>query len=114
MRNNLENTNMLSMFGDLGLFLCILLQSELVTFRFAYGRTFKPFISMILGLSSVSLSPKTNSMYLLRHHGSLKNPRNNPNHLKTSYDWKLDIGVFDKSGNLCPTHLEMSEDILTF
>ena len=44
----------------------ILLQFELITFRFAYGRTLKPLIVMMLGFSDVSLSPQTNIIYLLR------------------------------------------------
>ena len=50
----------------------ILLQFELVTFRFAYMRSLKPFISMISGLLDVSLSPKTIYCFLWRY----QNPHN--------------------------------------
>ena len=42
----------------------ILLQFELITCRFAYMRNLNPRISMILGFTDVSLSPKTNIIYL--------------------------------------------------
>ena len=48
----------------------------LITFRFAYGRTLKPLISMISGFSNVSLGPKTNIIYLLRDQDTLEKPRN--------------------------------------
>ena len=35
-----------------------MLQFALITFRFGYGRTLKPFMSMISGFSDVSMGPK--------------------------------------------------------
>ena len=54
----------------------ILLQFELMTFRFALGRTLKPLISMISGFSDASPSPKTNLIYLGRPQDPSNNPRN--------------------------------------
>ena len=42
----------------------ILLQFELIPFRFAYGRTPKPIISMISGFLNVSFLPKTIYFYV--------------------------------------------------
>ena len=44
----------------------VLLQFGLVTFRLAYWKDRKPFISLISGFSDMSLSFKTNIMYCLR------------------------------------------------
>ena len=44
----------------------VLLQFELITFRFHYWNTLKPIIFMISGFSDVSLSPKTIHFYLWR------------------------------------------------
>ena len=41
-------------------------QFEPMTFRFAYGRTLKPLTFMISGFLDVSMSPKTNMIYLWR------------------------------------------------
>ena len=54
----------------------ILLQFELLTFRFAYMRTLKLFISMIWGFSVVSLSPQTIYFYLWRHQDTPSNQEN--------------------------------------
>ena len=58
----------------------ILLQYGLVTFRFAYMRTLKPFSFMISAFLDMSLSPKTNIIYLWRPQDTLDNPRKIPNH----------------------------------
>ena len=53
----------------------ILLHFGLITFRFGYGRDRQPIISVISGFSDVSLSPKTNIIYLWRHQDTSNNPR---------------------------------------
>ena len=60
----------------------ILLRFELITFRFAYTRTRKSLISMISGLSDVSVSPKTNIIYPWSPQDTQHNPRKIPNNLK--------------------------------
>ena len=49
----------------------ILLQFELITFRFAHGRTLKPLIPMISEFLDVSLRPQTNYVFF----GDLKIPQ---------------------------------------
>ena len=56
------------------LHIIILLQFELVTFRFACGRTLKPLISMILGFSDVSLNPKA-IIFIVGPPDTSKNPK---------------------------------------
>ena len=45
----------------------ILRHLGLVTFRFHYWRIMKPLIRMIWGFSDVSMTPRTNIIYLRRH-----------------------------------------------
>ena len=56
----------------------ILLHFELISFRFAYGRGLKPLISMISGVWDVSLSPKTNMIYLWRPQDTFNNSGTTP------------------------------------
>ena len=51
------------------------LHSGQVTFRFQYGRDPKPLMFMISGFPDVSLSPKTNIIYFLRHQGTSNDSR---------------------------------------
>ena len=53
----------------------ILLLFGLVAFRFHSGRDRKPPMFMIWGFSDVSMTPKTNHVYLWRHQDTPKNPR---------------------------------------
>ena len=53
----------------------ILLHFGLVTFRFHYGRTPKPLMIMIFGFLDVSMTPKTNMIYLWRHQKISNNVR---------------------------------------
>ena len=62
----------------------ILLQFELISFRFVYMRTLKTLIPMISGLSNVTLSPKTYIIYVWRHQDTPNNPREIQKHVKTS------------------------------
>ena len=73
----------------------ILLQFELVTFRFRYGRNRKPAISMISRFSDVSLSPEANYFYLWRPRDASINPGKIPTRLKQILFWK--IATFRKS-----------------
>ena len=63
----------------------IMLQFEFVTLRFAYGRDRKPIISMISAFSDVSLSPKTNFIYLWRPQDTSNNSRKLPKHSKKMF-----------------------------
>ena len=53
----------------------ILLQFELITFRFGYMITLNILMFMISGLLDVSLSPNTNIIYLWRPLGTSNNSR---------------------------------------
>ena len=61
----------------------ILLRFGLKLFDLIIAKTKKPIISMICGFLDVSLSPKTNMIYLWRHQDTLTNPRNSQNIQKT-------------------------------
>ena len=58
----------------------ILLPLGLVNFRFHYDKTLKPIIFMISGFSNVSMTPKSNIIYLWRHTDIPNNSRKKPNH----------------------------------
>ena len=83
-----------------------------MTFRFAYGRTLKPLISMISGFPDVSLSPQTNIIQTRRPQDTLKNPINPQNNLKT-YEllYKLKMSELDISKLLEKTGAENDEDM---
>ena len=66
----------------------ILLHFELVTFRFAYGRTLNLLISLISGFFDVSLSPETNIVHFLRHQNTSNNSRQFPTHSSEYIFWK--------------------------
>ena len=71
----------------------------LVTFRFAYGKDRIPIMFMISGFLDVSLSPKTNIIYLLRPQGTSINSRKHFNEFKKSDVHKpqiLEMGDFEK------------------
>ena len=58
----------------------ILRQFELITFRFAHGRTLKPPIPMISGFLDVSLRPQTNYVFFGDPRIPQKVQKKNPNH----------------------------------
>ena len=78
----------------------ILLHLGIVTFRFAYGKDRKPIISMISAFLDVSLSPKTNIVYLLRHQDTQKNPRKFKNMFGKYYLWKSHVLEIANFGNV--------------
>ena len=67
----------------------ILLQFELISVRFAYGRTRKPLISMISGFSDVSLSPKTIYLHLLRD----QKPQNNSRKSNIIFEKRICLNI---------------------
>ena len=57
-----------------------LLHCGLVTFRFHHGRDRKPLMFETSGFLNVSMTPKTNIIYLWRHQMIPNNYRKSPNH----------------------------------
>ena len=55
------------------LHIIILVHFGLITFRFRFGKTMKPFMFMSWGFSDVSMTPETNIIHFWRH----QNPPNN-------------------------------------
>ena len=80
----------------------ILLHFGLVTFRSAYGKYRKPFISMISGFSDASLSPKTNIIHLWRHQGTTKNRKTSHMFFINIRMWEIQISVFVSYKNRAP------------
>ena len=58
----------------------VLLQFELITFRFGHGRILTPLISMISGFWEGVLSSQDNLSYLLRHQDTSDKTRKKTNH----------------------------------
>ena len=80
----------------------ILLHFGLITFAIHVGRTLKPLIFMIFGFWDVSMTPKTNIIYLSRHRISPINStdnyqKNNNNHtrkVKQCQQWCFSLSSF--------------------
>ena len=60
----------------------ILLHLGVATFRFHFGKTLKPLVFMIVGFSDVSMTPKTDIIYLWRNQSAENNSRKNPNRFR--------------------------------
>ena len=67
---------------------------------------------MISGFLDVSLSPKTNMIYLWRHQDTQNNPRKIPTYFHIIIWGDVIFGFFEKFGNMCPAYMEMSELLL--
>ena len=73
----------------------ILLHFGLITFRIHFGKTPNPSFSCFSDLADVTMTPKTNIIYLWRHQDTPNNSRRIPNHF-------LNIIV----GNVLPTRMK--------
>ena len=71
----------------------------LATFRFRYRRIRIPIIFMIWGFSYLSMTPKTNIIYLWKHQKTPNIDTQIPNHFPNHYCWKPQNVGTRKVGN---------------